>query len=401
MGIFYRYLVCCMISFVFGGCKNDNGVPNLTETYSSTDTKPFGGNVAFRLLQNSYPDNFVQVSRNAFNETGMLSYDTSALYFCLAKNFYTNENEVDHIMEFVYKGSTFFLSSSNIDSLFMNKIFCKVTNRDRMMAMISPTYQNTTTTLINEANTSKDTFAYFYKPFTSYFSDINGNYSRIVGYNAFQEANCIVFFWGKGKIFLHTDPRAFSNYFLLTNNNHRYLQQLLQLCDDSPEHLYWSDHYNRLSNKENSSSFSTLSEIMKHPPLASAFWLALVMLVILMLFGSKRRQRIIKTIPPNVNSSVAFTETIARLYLQKRDNKIIAEKMITYFNDFIRNNYFLYANSGTEEFVKVLSRKSGVPLDNTISLYKTIQQLNESVSVNDLQLLSLSNQIQEFYKTKK
>ncbi|MFN8247216.1 MAG: hypothetical protein U0T56_12660 [Ferruginibacter sp.] len=41
---------------------------------------------------------------------------------------------------------------------------------------------------------------------------------------------------------------------------------------------------------------------------------------------------------------MAFTETIARLYLQKKDNKNIADKMIMYFNEFIRTHYFLPVN---------------------------------------------------------
>ena len=115
----------------------------------------------------------------------------------------------------------------------------------------------------------------------------------------------------------------------------------------------------------------------------------------------KRRQRIVRRIKPNENSSVAFTETVARLYLQKHDNRNIAEKMINYFNDFIRSNYNLHVNTGDTEFINTLSRKSGVPEQQVETLYRTIGDAMESKSLNDYQLLSLNNQIEQFYKTRK
>ena len=118
------------------------------------------------------------------------------------------------------------------------------------------------------------------------------------------------------------------------------------------------------------------------------------------LFAGKRKQRIIEERNPNVNTTVEFTETIGRLYLQKRDNKNIADKMVTYFNEYIRNTYFLNSNHITDDFVTMLSRKSGVEKNKVDTLYRTIAATQGSDEVNDYQLLSLHEQIQGFYKTK-
>ena len=139
---------------------------------------------------------------------------------------------------------------------------------------------------------------------------------------------------------------------------------------------------------------------MKHPPLAYAFWLALALLLLYILFAGKRVQRIIPQLKPNENTTVTFTETIGRLYLQKKDNKNIAEKMITYFNEYIRNTYFLNTNHVTDDFIVVLSRKSGVEKDKVDILYRSIVATQGTDVVNDYQLLSLHEQIQHFYKNK-
>jgi hypothetical protein len=114
----------------------------------------------------------------------------------------------------------------------------------------------------------------------------------------------------------------------------------------------------------------------------------------------KRRQRIIEIIKPNENSTVTFTETIGRLYLQEKDNKNIADKMITYFNEYIRNNYFLNTNLINKDFMSTLSRKSGVPFEKVETLYRTIDHAHHNSNIDDYELLSLNEQIQNFYKTR-
>ncbi|MFT3908209.1 MAG: hypothetical protein QM737_02190 [Ferruginibacter sp.] len=388
----YSLLLCCIL-FVLGGCKRKTRLPDLRETYASQHTKPFGGNIAFGILQNSFPSNYVQQTKLPFEKGLMSSPDTASLYFCLARNFYLSAGNAEMILDYVSRGNTFFLAAANIDSSLLEKMNCKV--KTAFEFELKETYVR----LIEDADTTKARYSYFYLPFTSSFSEIKEGNSRIVGYNADDQPNCIVYFLGKGKIFLHTDPRAFSNYFLLKNNNYLYMQDLLQLVNQSPEHIYWDDYYYRKSNS--GSGFSTLDALLKFPPLASAFWLSLFLLLLFILFELKRRQRIIKQISPNVNSSVAFTETVARLYLQKNDNKNIADKMITYFNEYIRSNYFLHVNAGSDEFIKTLSRKSGVSLESTTALYRAINHANQNEKLDDYQLLSLNDQIQQFYKKRK
>jgi len=127
----------------------------------------------------------------------------------------------------------------------------------------------------------------------------------------------------------------------------------------------------------------------------------LISLLLYILFGGKYLQRVIAQRKPNENTTVTFTETIGRLYLQHRDNKNIADKMITYFNEYIRNTYFLNTNHFNDDFVTVLSRKSGLPKEQVDTLYRSIIATQGTASVTDYQLLSLHEQIQNFYKNKK
>jgi len=384
---------------LLAGCKADGNrrIPPLYETFNKKDKKPFGANIAYRQLEAMYPDYILRNRRQDFIKTWKNISDTASLYVCIAPVLYVNEEEVDAMMEYIDAGNDLFISASYIDPLLLKRIRC---NEMYMLNLAEDPYGLMKNTFSNSAAVPDSLYSYFYLPFRNYFFNMDSSTTRVLGFNEDKKPNYIVYFHGRGKLFLHCDPRAFSNYFLLQQENHQYLQQAFAFTQKFPEDVYWDDYYNKLWSRKNSdeNDFSTLSEIMKHPALAYAFWFSLVSLILYILFGGKRLQRIIEQVKSNENTTVTFTETIGRLYLQKKDNKNIADKMITYFNEYIRNKYFLNTNLINEDFITVLSRKSGVQRDKVETLYRAIVDTHAGTEVSDYQLLSLQEQIQNFYK---
>ena len=164
--------------------------------------------------------------------------------------------------------------------------------------------------------------------------------------------------------------------------------------------MYWDDYYNKKNYPPNGKEGkSGLSILLQYPAMA-AFWLLLLLLIVYILFGGKRRQRIVQTIAPNTNTTVAFTETIGQLYLQKKDNRNIADKMITYFQEFIRKQYFLNTSQVNNDFVSTLSRKGNVSKAGTETLFNLITEIQQQEQISDAQLLLLNQQIENFYKNK-
>ena len=395
------FFIFLVVTLLLSACFNGNGskkMPSLVESFSKKDKKPFGANIAYRQIEAMYDGNIIRDKKEAFKNTWQNISDTASLYICVASRLFVNDEEADAMMEYVYAGNSLFISAGLIDNILLDKIGCSGVYADPGMERMTGKMKNTS---VSSVVHSAVKFDYYYYPFENYFTGIDSTNTRVLGYNDNKKPNSIVHFYGKGKLYLQCEPRAFSNYFLLKDNNYQYLKNTLAFTQTEPEHVYWDDHYNKQSRRRNSGeSFSTLGEIMKHPPLAYAFWLALALLLLYILFAGKRVQRIIQQLKPNENTTVTFTETIGRLYLQKKDNKNIAEKMITYFNEYIRNTYFLNTNHVTDDFIVVLSRKSGVEKDKVDTLYRSIVATQGTDIVNDYQLLSLHEQIQHFYKNK-
>ncbi|MFM6925573.1 MAG: DUF4350 domain-containing protein [Ferruginibacter sp.] len=395
----YIFSLLAIIAML-AGCSGGGGrkLPSLEESYSKNDKKPFGANIAYRQVEAMYNDNVVQVRKKDFKDTWENISDTGALYICLAPKLYLAEEEVTAMMEYVEAGNSLFVSSALIDQQLLDEMGCNESYNapelDRMIGEMG-------NASVNSVAQPEEKYGYYYYPFQNYFTGIDSTNTRILGYNADKRPNLVVYFRGKGKLYLQCDPRAYSNYFLLKDNNYQHLKNTLAFTESRPQHVYWDDYYYKLRSRKNSNrNFSSLAEIMKNPPLKNAFLLALLLLALYILFGGKRIQRIIPQLKPNENTSVTFTETIGRLYLQKKDNKNIADKMITYFNEYIRNTYFVNTNHVNDDFVVLLSRKSGVDKDKVETLYRTIVATQGSAVVNDYQLLSLQEQIQNFYKNK-
>ena len=169
---------------------------------------------------------------------------------------------------------------------------------------------------------------------------------------------------------------------------------------NQPEHVFWDDYYNKKNSSSSNNAKSGLSVLFQYPAMKWAFLLLIGSFLLYILFGSKRRQRVIPVIPPNKNTTLGFTETIGRLYLQNKNNRNIADKIITYFYEHIRNQFYMNTNTINDEFILQLSRKSGFGNDATKKLFKTIALIQHSTDISDEQLLSLNQQIENFYKTK-
>ena len=394
---FFLFIITCFIAC--NGNPGNKRMPDLRETYSSKDKNPFGAYIAFQQLKEMFYQNTIRTEYESFEDSPKDIYGSGSVYICISAAFFSSDEDAKSIIDFANSGNDIFIATRNFEPGFLDQLECKVSNEPALLQYGVFPYRYTGLKVNSPGITDTAMYRYFYLPFNRSFTNFNENKTRVLGFNENGDPDYIVIFKGKGRIFLHCEPRAFSNYFLLQKNNYQYLQNTFGYLNPEPEHVYWNDFYTDAGTGGNrDKSFSSLSEVLKHPPLAAAFWLAILLLLLYIIFESKRRQRIIELVKPYENTTVTFTETIGRLYLQKKDNKNIAEKMITYFNEYIRNNYFLNTNSVNDDFVTTLGRKSGVPRDKIDSLFRAIHHAQTNDIIDDYQLLSLNEQIQTFYK---
>ena len=393
-------MVFGIVLFVLGCTNSKPALPDLRESFTYTDNRPFGTSVAYKMFKNAYPDSYVNIVKDEIVNKYDLSNDTGCLYFNISRNYFAKDYISDMLLSFVKDGNTAFISASYFDSTFFEKIYCTQNSAGYKQSYFDY-LEKTKTSIAKPLTIYEDTFSYFYKPFLNSFPELNSDYARYIGVNAKGDANMFVFYYGKGKFIFHNEPRALSNYFLLTKNNYLYMQSILKMLPIEPSHIYWDNYYPKLNYVSSSDKEGGLWDSIKNSAaLLFAFFTLLALFIFYLVFNSKRKQRIVPIKKPIENTSIAFAQAIAGLYLTKKENKDVVEKMVTYFNEHIRTKYFFTTNINDAEYANTLSRKSGVPFEITNELTKTILQSNASIKITDQELLNLNALIEKFLKHK-
>ena len=415
------YVVTLLFTLLQMSCRQEHGLllPTLNETYKKNDKKPFGSFVAYNYFKNLFDDRYVETQVEPFDVTwkNIKNYSSGSqysLYFLLAKNIELSDHEAEAMLDFIKEGNDMFIAADFIDERLLNKIKCETERLDEIINEVNGKMNETFVTMDFGNDFKAPAYKYYYYPFLNSLSGYDSSNTRVLGLNEAGKPDYIIMFVGKGRLYLHAAPRAFSNYFLLSANNHHYLENVLSYLRFEPKNIYWDEYYKNQtisrrkktsgddngSGNEDKDKFSPLNVIKQNPPLLWAFWLAVITLILYVLINIKRKQRVINEIKANTNTTVTFTETVGRLYLQKKNNKNIAEKMITYFYEHLRNSYFLNTNQLNNEFMNSLSRKSGLPIETTQQLFSFIDTINSGKNVSDVELLRLNDLIQKFYKNK-
>jgi len=357
-----------------------------------------GGYVAYHYLNSLFDYGVTDVINKPFSKLRYeINYDKS-LYIIVAKAVFMSKDDLESMMNYVGKGNTLFISAEYIDEKLIDTLGVKA-SFDFSVFFAQSEYnmekKDTWLSLAHEAKANKQKYGFFFVPFNNKILSYDTLVTQELGYNEDNDPNFIAIDHGQGKFILHIGPAAFSNYFLLTGNNKEYLEKTFSYFKAETGSVYW-DNYYRL--RRSSEEFSIVNFFKKQPPLYYAFLLTLAALLIFIAFGGRRRQRLVPERIPNNNTTISYTETIGRLYLQKKDNRNIALKMFTYFLDHVRNSYYLNTQSLNNEFSEALSRKSGVPEARVKHLLQLMDDTDRAENISDVRLLELHNLIQEYFK---
>jgi len=400
-----------ILSGICSCTQNERSLPSLNESYRRTDKLPFGSFIAYKRFQSEFPNYWINIAEKPFNKTWEdLRNDTTknySLYFLITKNLILSIDEVNSMIEYVKAGNDLFISADYIDEKLLDAVYCTIDRKSEIISEVNGKMHDTHVSLFYGNDFKAPQYSYYYFPFLNYFSSYDTGYTRVLGVNEKNLPDYIILFAGKGRLYLHVAPRIFSNYFLLTRDNYHYFEYVTSYLRFQPQYVYWDEYYkdfsstknkNNLNNKDN---FSSMQVIQENPALRWAFYLALAALLLFVLFNVKRKQREIPVLPVNTNATVAFTETIGRLYLQRKDNRNIAQKIITYFYEYLRKKYFINTSVIHKEFINSLSGKSGVSITETTELFELIQSIEPQENISDEELMNLNSKIENFKNQKK
>ena len=375
-------------------------------TLSNRDKIPYGTYAAYSLLQKEFPHAEVQTNRYAPGEWKILTSDsTKQVLLIVAKMFNPSEEELDYLTGFIQKGNYVFISAYEITSVAAKFFKLKEKSHADFYKLTSGIhhpfnpFDSTVLQLDSNSFTTPVLYQYPGADFTNIFAKTDSVFTYPLGYSAEANTNLVAIHSMKGTFFLHNAPIAFTNFFLLYNNNRQYFEKLLSLLPSDAKKIVWDEYYLYHYNNKPQQKQGILSVILRYENFKWAFWITLLLLVLYIITEIKRKQRIIPNYEKQKNDLLEFVTTIGKLYYEKGDHKNLAEKLTQYFFDYVRNRYKISTAEINSLFIQQLAAKSNKDVSEINAITENIHTINLSDAITQKQLMDYYEQLENFYKS--
>ncbi len=324
-------------------------------TFSTNDKIPFGLYILDQEIEGLLHNSIEKIAVTPYEYFDPLyDYDTIVNTYSVSGNF-VDISEKDNLDQMSLSEVFYYVGHGNTALLSMKSYPAALL--DSLQLQMEFDYRFTDSVAVWQANPAFGGKRYYLREGVGngYFTKVDTLNTTILGYQhaGEQGVNFVKVGYRKGHFLLHTQPAAFTNFYLLKDNHASYAAGVLSYLPE--EKTFW---YTKDSAAEQRSR-SMLRYILDQPALASAWFLFLGGMLVFILFNAKRKQRVVPVIKPLTNTTVEFTKTIANLYHQEQDYDAVIEKKIIYFLEKIRNEYLLDTTKLDEEFARKYAQKSG------------------------------------------
>ncbi len=375
---------------------------NWNQTFMKKDKIPFGTSALFDALPGIFPGQEIQTQLfpiyNALSGAELHHCN----YIILNNAFQPDELDTRELLQFAEKGNSVFIAANYFAGTFADSLKLKTDNYYELketlkidsaaLSQFSVHYDTACINFVNPGLKRTRQYVYIKGIENTHFNSFDSTKTTVLGKNSAGKINFIELRWGKGKIFLSTVPEVFTNYLFVNKDNYDYPYKALSYLPN--QKVIWDEHYKAGIMKND----STLRVIFNNPALKSAYYLLLFSLIIFIILGVKRRQRIIPVIEPYRNTTLDFVGTVGTLYYQTGDHKNIADKKMLFFLEYIRSTFQIKTNMFDDAFIDRITNLSGIDRKKIHDLFYYFADISVRTSITQQELLKLNRMIEEFHR---
>ncbi|RVU01920.1 DUF4350 domain-containing protein [Mucilaginibacter limnophilus] len=380
-------IIAVLLVVVYAVMQYNRPTPtNWSRTYFNTHKIPFGTYILYNQIKNIFPKAKVTPRRRPVYEVLVDSTYQNTAYVIIGNNIQPSEEDYEQLISYINAGNNVFIAADNFGSLIdknlkteANYVFWEDENVE-FVSFVNPKLNNERQYFVDKGQIGGG------------FNKIDSTKAIILGENDKGEANFIKYKIGKGTLYLMPNPGMFTNYSLLKDNGRRYASIALSHLG-KPKQILWDEYYTQgLAAQE-----SPMRVFLSSPYLRSAYYLALFSLLVYVLYGIKRRQRVIPVVEPLKNATLDFINVVGQVYYERRDNVDIAQKKIIYFLSSLRDKYWLKTGKMDNEFTETLAHKTGIDKAFSRELVNYINYIAHQQKVTDNELIELNRLMEKFY----
>lgn len=402
--------VILLVYFIYSNSTQHRNKHQWKENYRANSSEPYG-TLFIRKLLESYKDEKSYVYNEDKPLAEVLTKETNsdtAAYVLIGKSIYLGSKDREELLKFIESGNQAFIATVDAPQDVLNDI--GIYGCDEYVYY---PVEDSTSIQVNFFHDSVRTAKGYQYIFKQGAKDENYGWGYIgpeffcvekeretspypIGHFADTTINFVKISYGKGNLYLHSNPILFTNYFMAQEEKLAYVSTVFSYMKG--KHIIW-DEYSKLPFANDEASQNPLYYILKQPSLKYAWWLLMITALLYVVFVAKRRQRIIPVLETKTNTSLEFIKLVADLHYQNRNNLDMIRKKMKYFLYFIRSKYSVHAQEFTAKEIQLLTERSGVKLEDVqmiFNMYKGISQM--TFQPDQVVLINFYNAINSFYK---
>ena len=394
-GAVYIITAVCIVGLLMLLQYNRPKDINWYPSYVSTHKIPYGTLVLNDIMHSLFGDRAIPIQTTPF-EFLSAHENTEGTYMFINEEVKFGETELDKLLDWTAKGNSLFIASQDferelLDTLHLNRarLYSDFDNvRSHRHRLVHPKLKTERGYAFK-----KDAYATYFMEYDTKEITVIGTVRNINQNNTSKEEfyNVIKCKFGEGEVILSTFPKAFTNYFILKDDNREYTAGLLSYLD-ATRNIYIDMHY-----RSGKSVYTSPMRIfLDNKALKWAYYLVLIGAVIYIVFEGKRKQRAIPVVLPLKNQTLAFTRTIADMYYEKGETKPIVEHKIANFLAYIRSHFHLGTVQKEEQFYANLASRSLHSVEDIERLFAFIERLRNQERISDNDLKTLNTSIAKF-----
>ncbi|MDY0779640.1 DUF4350 domain-containing protein [Tenacibaculum sp. IB213877] len=394
-----RSIFGIVVLFLLVGCNKTNW----NENYKEKSKDPFGIYITYNELEDLSGEKVHFLNENIYDYLFHNYTEPTkdfATYICIKNSTHKlSKDAINNLLTFVNDGNQVFLSLNKFNSILKEKLELTTVNLDTNAFGISSLKKLKGELYLENKNFKNQPYFYDRNLRKIFFEKYNSTTTAVLGnikVNGKNQPNFIKVHYGKGIIYLHTNPIVFTNYFLLKDKDN-YVENVFSYLPQTK--ILWDPQVksSKFVVKKEENKESIFKFFLQYDTLTWFLFISFTGLVLFILFNARRKQRAIPIIKPLENTTVAFTQTIASLYLKEKNHKNLADKKIKFFLEKVRTKYLLNTSHLNAKFIEKLAAKSGNSIQNTKYLIHTIIEIDKKTECSEEQLTVLHKMIDNFF----
>ena len=372
---------------------------NWYPSFVSTHSIPYGTLVFNDIIKNKYSDQVFDIKPSPYDFLTAHA-DVKGSYLFADRKVEFGDQEINRLLRWVGRGNQLVVASNSFEDYLLDTLQVQTARIYGQIDQLTTHYHE----LVHPKLARSDPYIFDKNDHEQYFNEFNPNQWRILGtisnakkingkYDIGSKpvANIISRKFGKGEVILSTFPEAFTNYFILKDENSTYTSGVLSYIE--PFMPVYVDAYHKSGKSQYT---SPMHLFLSQPALKWGYYIALIGVLLYIIFEGKRKQRAIEVIRPLQNQTLAFTRTIADLYYKKQDAKSISEYQINNFLQYLKVHFYLGDIAREEDFYNNLASRSHHTTKEIKRLFNLIEQFRNATIVSAHELKILNASIEKF-----